>query len=393
MKINEVEQLNEGLGDWARAAIYNTLGIGGQKGNQAATMYHFIDGFKQQLGQTLRAAKSSGLPVDYDQIIDSYLNKYGWYANPQQKEYLKSIASNPTKLAKAMYAVGVNQFRDKNGTINDPRTQGNQNQPSIDANKDGKDDRTLAPVKKSKKVQPQTMAEPEQTQADTDANDGAGASAFGQMARQLSGEPQLSASTQKLISQINSLKGASNLDDLVAVAKSAMQTLYAQNKEKYNELYQEITTGQKAQPEPQGNDLAQSFAAKRIAKQKAAIDAINGPQGKPEPSTADDIAAKRIAKQKAAIDAIDGKTTEPEVAPSETPPTASVPKVPGTATVRGRDGQALPTSPSMKPFQIPGARTKSETPPAKASEAPPQTAKAKRPARKSTIAEITKGYR
>jgi hypothetical protein len=317
MKINEVEQLNEGLGDWMRAAAYNTLGVGGDKGNQAANMYKFTDGFKQMLGQTSRAAKDAGIDMDYNQLIDSYLAKYGWQASKKQKKALLKLTNDPGKLAKAMYVVGMSQPRDNNGYMMGTQgyqqrgRQGQQRQPGrapkikknsapVDRNNDGVDDMTGGQVAQST----------------------GGAGAFGSMASQLGAEgPNLGNKTQQLISAIQNLRGADNLDDLAAITKTAMQVLYSQDKSTYNDLYKEIMTGQKGP-----GTMADAFASRRVEKQKAAANAANASatpfsrlptaapaaqtapaaQATPTPTTPDDISARRIAKQKAATAALNG---------------------------------------------------------------------------------------
>lgn len=350
MKINEVEQkqLNEGIGDWMRAGLYNTLGIGGQKGNAAANMYHFLDGFTQQYKQSVNAAKESGLPMDYNRFIDSYMGRYGWTANKKQKRAMMGLVNDPKKLAKAMYAVGMSQERNQQGNVI------------------GKQQGVGTPMGATSKGANAQMSKQELLKALQQAQE---------QLKQAQSGPQLSPASQKIVGEIQRLTGQENLDDLAAITKIAMQTLYSQNKERYEALYKEITTGQKAGVSPE-----EQIAAKRVAKLKAAAQAADAqsapfsklPGEEPAPTTPDGIAARRMAKQKAAMAAINGETPK-ATAPAQQPaqqaepdgrvePTlqqepATQPSFarPTSSAIKGAGGQELPTQPSFNPRQVPGA--------------------------------------
>jgi len=55
--------------------------------------------------------------------------------------------------------------------------------------------------------------------------------------------PALSTKTNQLVTSIQQMSGAANLDDLETIAKVAMAMLYKQNPAAYTKLYKEITTG------------------------------------------------------------------------------------------------------------------------------------------------------
>lgn len=341
MRINEVEQLNEGFGDWMRAGLYKNLGIGGEKGNAAATMYHFLDGFTQQYKQAMNAAKESGMQPNPSKFIDSYLQRYGWQASKKQKRALMGLAADPKKLAKAMYSVGMSQARDPQGYVMGQQGAG---APAGQGRQAGQ--RGQQQLNKQ-----QLMKALQQAQAQL---------------KKFQGTPELSSASQGIIDGIKGLTGPENLDDLSAVAKTAMQMLYSQDKEKYNQLYKEITTGQKAtdmSPEAQA-------AAKRVEKLKAAAAAADaeaspfsrmpGSEPQPQPKTPEEFAARRIAKQKAAMAGLNGgpATTAPAATPTEPaaePAQQSLAR-PASA-IRSASGQTMPTTPSMNPMQVPGART------------------------------------
>lgn len=354
MRINEVElkQLNEGLGDWLRAGLYNTTGMGGEKGNAAANMYQFTDGFSQQYKQAMNAAKESGMPMNSTGFINSYLNRYGWQATRSQKRALAALANDPKKLAKAMYSIGMSQSRDPQGYVL------------------GRGAGAPAGVQGAQGAKPQQLNKQQLLKALQQAQ---------AQLKKLQSGPQLSSETQGIISGIQRLTGPENLDDLSAVAKTAMQMLYSQDKDKYNELFKEITTGQKAATTPE-----EQAAAKRVEKLKAAAKAadaesapfskVPGATPEPPPRNADEIAARRIAKQKAAMAALNGMTaarqpaaaTQAEPAAKPALPTAQPTQAdtataapsakPLTAPIKGAGGQEFPTTPSMKPVQVPGAR-------------------------------------
>lgn len=331
MRINEVEQLNEGFGDYMRAGLYNKLGIGGQKGNAAANMYNFLDGFTQQYKQSINAAKEAGMPADPNKFIDSYLNRYGWQASKKQRRAMMGLVNDPSKLAKAMYSIGMQQNRDPQGYVTGKAAG--------------------APAGSMKSAGQPQMNKQQITRALQKAQ--------AELDRVKSG-PDLNSTSQGVISSIRGLTGPDNLDDLAAITKAAMQTLYGQDKAKYNELYKEITTGQKADV-----SSAEEIAARRVEKLKAAAQAADaeatpfskmpGSEPAPQPRTPDEFAARRLAKQKAAMSAMNNPAPAAQAAPAQEPAAQQSFNRPASSAVKSASGQELPTQPSMNPRQVPGA--------------------------------------
>lgn len=94
--------------DNMRGALYKYTGLGGAAGNAAATRTKFIGDFADQYSLAQRSAIKGGIPFDTDAYIQSYLQKYKWKASPEQLTQLKAI-KDPTKLANAIYAIGMQQ--------------------------------------------------------------------------------------------------------------------------------------------------------------------------------------------------------------------------------------------------------------------------------------------
>lgn len=65
--------------------------------------------------------------------------------------------------------------------------------------------------------------------------------------RSVTASNQYTPSTKQIIKRINKYSGEDKLDDLVKIAKTAMQTLYAQDPVKYKALYNEIVSSSNQQ--------------------------------------------------------------------------------------------------------------------------------------------------
>lgn len=239
MRANEI--ITEGVMDSARAALYRTTGIGGDAGNQIANKVKFINGFKEQLRLAQDAAKTANMPFDVLRMVNAYLAKYGWTVDTNQQQYLKDLTTSPVGkplqvkpdvLANAVYSIGMQQSRDADGYVTSTGgySQGGGSYGSARRGRKG-----------SKAAQPQ----------------------------------ELSVTTERIVDTIGKLVGPENLDDLAAIAKQAMKVLYSQDKEKYTELYKEIMTGQKAEPEAAPLSPEEQFAQRRKEKLKAASAAAN----------------------------------------------------------------------------------------------------------------------
>lgn len=237
--------------DQIRKSMYRNLGIGGDGANEIAARDNFVNRFVQQVKQNQKSSAKSGMPLDVDKIVRSYLGQHGWVADTEQQAQLSKLASavsnekgvmggaamyspNLKKLANAMYVIGSQQLRD-------PKTG-------------------LA----------------------MGGNGATGqAGAAGQAGGQAAQAPeQLSTATAQIVDKIQKLVGPENNDDLERIAKTAMQVLWKQNPTAYTDLYKEIMTGStKKKIDPK------QLAANRIEKQKAAAAAANAsavPKAQPD---------------------------------------------------------------------------------------------------------------
>jgi hypothetical protein len=252
MKINEVI-INEGIADTLKTGLakgasaisnvagsaadavktgmYRNFGAGGVKGEELAVKDNFIKRFEQQFKNNVSAAKAAGQgTIDTNQMVDSYLATYGWAANPQDKEILKTLAdqaskrpADVTKLANYMYTVGSKQMRDPSGRV----------MPQMQPSAAGTTGAGAPPASGA----PQTPAEIRAQKQ---------AAATGVAQAQMAGgeiQPQLSSVSSQVVKQINGLKGQSNFDDLKTIAKSAMQNLHRQSPSEYAKLYKEVMRG------------------------------------------------------------------------------------------------------------------------------------------------------
>jgi hypothetical protein len=261
MKINEVI-INEGIADTLKTGLakgasaisnvagsaadaiktgmYRNLGAGGVKGEELAVKDNFIKRFEQQFKNNVSAAKAAGQgTIDTNQMVDSYLASYGWVANPQDKQVLKTLAdqaskrpADVTKLANYMYTVGSKQMRDPSGRVMP------QMQPAGAAG--------TAPAAGTTGAGAPPASGAPQTPAEIRAQKQAAATGVAQA--QMAGgdaQPQLSSVSSQVVKQISGLKGQANFDDLKTIAKSAMQTLHRQSPSEYAKLYKEVMRGSK----------------------------------------------------------------------------------------------------------------------------------------------------
>ena len=246
MKLKEViveNQINEiGPMDNFRAGIYNNLGIGGGAGNAAAHKKYFTDNFKKQL--QLNTSKNTSKPEAVERIANSFMKKYGVsdsaVQNPEFQELVQKAGSE-----KGFFSPALNQLIDKMYLLASTTVQ--QDQP-----RQGFNTPTQGPA--SGPQAPQQTAQPE----------------------------QLSGTTQQVIQSIRKLTGKENLDDLARVVKTAMQTLYRQSPEKYNQLYKEVVTGKSKTNTPTTTSNAGANAFSNMASN------LTTP-GTPKPSTGSDV--------------------------------------------------------------------------------------------------------
>jgi hypothetical protein len=223
MRVNEF--VSEGIADSIRGSMYRNLGIGGVEGNEIAAKNNFVNRFKQQIKLNQKAGQKAGgfSSADLQQMVDSYLSQYGWVANSQDRVAISKFieAGDMDALANQMYLVGSKQMRDpKTGASIDPSKLGG-NQTGSGAAPDA---------------------------------------------------PQLSSTTQSIVSQLSKMTGKESLDDLEQITKQAMQRLYKMSPARYQKLYKEIMTGQSSKPTMTvpAKGSPEDFAARRsLAAQKA----------------------------------------------------------------------------------------------------------------------------
>lgn len=191
--------------DAVKTGLYRNFGVGGVKGEELAVKDNFIKRFEQQFKNNLSAARAAGQgQIDTNQMVDSYLATYGWVANPQDKQILKTLADQAskrpgdvTKLANYMYTVGSKQMRDPSGRVMPQMPQGTAQAGTAQAGAAGEE------------------------------------------------QPDLSSVSNQIVKQINTLKGQGNFDDLKTISKSAMQALYKQSPSEYAKLYKEVMRGRR----------------------------------------------------------------------------------------------------------------------------------------------------
>ncbi len=199
MKINDV--LKEDLDD-LRGTLYKYTGLGGGSGNLAATRTKFISDFAQQFNMAQKSAKKGGVAFSVPNYIQAYLRRYNWYATPEQIADLEKI-TNPTQLANAVYAVGIQQSRDKNGNVD--ATDGAR-PANIPANS----------------AAPAAQGNPE--------------------------DQTIEPSAQPIIKTLKTMKGPKYERELEQIIKLAMWNLYGTDKQDYNELIKSIMNKKAAAP-------------------------------------------------------------------------------------------------------------------------------------------------
>lgn len=190
MRINEF--ISEAkVGDRLKSFAYQNLGgMGGNAWLKTSGKVGFLDNFQQELKHYKEASIDSGTKPDFKDFVLTYLDKNGWQATGSQVSQAAMMANKPEQMANFIYKLTMSQSVAKQAGIN-------------------------------KASAARGMRNPRQGQPAAD----------------------LSSVSQQVITTIDKLQGAGNLDDLEAIAKKAMQVLYAQSPVKYSELYKEIMAG------------------------------------------------------------------------------------------------------------------------------------------------------
>lgn len=191
-----------GAADWAKGKLYKHTGLGGAGGNASATRTKFINDFAQQYKLAQRSARQGGVEFSVPDYVQAYLRRYNWFATPDQLAQVSKVA-DPTQLANAIYAIGMQQSRDKYG--------------NVDA-----------------KQKSSTPA------ASTDTSGAAASPATpGQDAEDTTIEPQ----TQQVLKTVKNLKGDKYEKDLEEIVKLALWNLYGTDKQDYGEFVKSIMGG------------------------------------------------------------------------------------------------------------------------------------------------------
>lgn len=203
--------------DYAKGKLYQYTGFGGKPGNTSATRTKFTNDFSQQFKLAQRSARQGGIDFSVPDYVQAYLRRYNWYATPQQLQQLSQI-TDPTKLANAIYAVGIQQSRDKHGHVDDTR---------------GKDDPTGSKGNAAIDSMANQLMGNQQTPQTTPAQGGEDQTI----------EPQ----TQQLMKTVKTMKGGKFEKDLEEIVKLALWNLYGTDKQDYSEFVKSIMSGKTKQ--------------------------------------------------------------------------------------------------------------------------------------------------
>lgn len=192
----------------------NEVGIGDVTASNVATARkNFENNFKKQVKLNTTKWGMRNKKIDRSEVIhqlaNSYMKKYGVSSNainnPKTQQLIAKASANTSFLNPAMDELIDRMYLLASTTV--------------------------------------------QAHANDHPSFGAGASTAG-ATQPKAGTEQLNPTTKQIVNNIKKYTGASNLDDLTRIAKTAMQVLYKQNPTKYTELYKEITSGQTKKPEP-----------------------------------------------------------------------------------------------------------------------------------------------
>lgn len=227
MKINEVT-LNEGIWDHVKNAVYGAAGDTTSKGATSAMSGAqrsvFINKFLGIVAAQVKSAKASGMPLNMNNLVNSYLMKNKWaILDPAQKTYITQLVSASqggtntkviNQLANAMFQVGAEQVRDKQGNLLKPYEGGaqiNANEPAAEPAAQAQPT-TQSPAQAPSQT-PATTKLPQATvgqgaysrrqptvnpqQPTASEPTTPGANAFGQMAKQLSNTAKPAPATAK----------------------------------------------------------------------------------------------------------------------------------------------------------------------------------------------------
>lgn len=192
MKLDEI--VNESaIKNWAKKLQYKMTGTGEKEAVNILFREKFIKKFKEKF----KSEKSN-----YDNQLDAakstvaqFLRDYRWQPDREELQQLSTLLN----------AFGPNPSNEKVVSLAEfLLTMGEKKEET----------------KKQQRIEPTLNNQP--------ANNSA---------------PALSTKTNQLVTSIQQMSGAANLDDLETIAKVAMAMLYKQNPAAYTKLYKEITTG------------------------------------------------------------------------------------------------------------------------------------------------------
>lgn len=244
------------VSDWVKGKVYQQTGLGGKGGNTAAVRTRFVNDFAQQFKLAQRSARQGGVDFNVSDYIQAYLRRYNWYATPAQIAQLEKV-TDPTKLANAVYAIGIQQSRDKYGNVDDKRQSSHVS--------------STTPADTAGSAAMGDMARQLTGQGpNTPAPGGQGA--MGNMASQLSKpstqQPQgaedttIEPQTQQVLKTVKTLKGDKYEKDLEEIVKLALWNLYGTDKQDYSEFVKSIMSGktksnpaQQPQPGPKPGQI------------------------------------------------------------------------------------------------------------------------------------------
>lgn len=233
--LQKVGDMGADAADWVKGKVYQQTGLGGKGGNTAATRTKFVNDFAQQYKLAQRSARQGGVEFSVPDYVQSYLRRYNWFATPDQLQQVSKVA-DPTQLANAIYAIGMQQSRDKYGNVD---TKQKSSTPA-------------APADNSGAAAMGNMAQ-QLTGQGNSSTASAGQGAMANMASQLTSpasqqaqnpeDTTIEPQTQQVLKTVKNLKGDKYEKDLEEIVKLALWNLYGTDKKDYGEFVKSIMAG------------------------------------------------------------------------------------------------------------------------------------------------------
>lgn len=116
--------------DLARRGLYKATGLGGAAGAQSVHRANFIKDFSSQLKLAQNSSERSGIPLDMDEFLTRYFEKYKLPLQDTLKQQLMSVSNDPNKLANAVYMSVTNRMTGRPASAKPATQQPTYNQPT-----------------------------------------------------------------------------------------------------------------------------------------------------------------------------------------------------------------------------------------------------------------------